>query len=287
MTTNITTNVIACIDGSRYANAVADAAMWASLRLGAPLQLLHVPNKAAAAVPPDLSGSIGLGSQEQLLAYLSELDAKQNKESSERGRLLLEAAQAHALKGGVLANPVQRHGSLLETLVEFAPCTRLLVLGRHGANSSADSPHLGRHVEAITRGLNCPMLLTKDYFKDPKKVLLAFDASASTRAAVTQLAHSRLLAGLELHLVLVGEDNHTHQEQISWAQALLQQADITVVTRILSGSVERTLSEYQAEFGLDMMVMGAYGHSRIRQLLLGSTTLAMIKQAKVPLLILR
>lgn len=283
----MTINIMACIDGSRYANAVADAAIWASLRLEAPLQLLHVPNKLAAPLEPDLSGAIGLGSQEQLLAYLSERDAKQNKQSSERGRLLLEAAQAHVLKGGVLASPLQRHGGLVETLVEFASHTRLVVLGRHGANSKLDSPHLGHHVEAVTRNLTCPILLTKDYFKAPKKVLFAFDGSESTRNAVLQLADSPLLSGLELHLVWVGADTPDHQEQLSWAQVLLQQADIKVLTRILPGKVEATLSGYQAEFGLDLMVMGAYGHSRFRQLLLGSTTWAMIKQAKVPLLILR
>ena len=92
---------------------------------------------------------------------------------------------------------------------------------------------------------------------------------------------------LELHLVLVGAESEDRQEQLSWAQVLLQQAEIKVLTRILPGKVEATLSGYQAEFGLEMMVMGAYGHSRFRQLLLGSTTWAMIKQAKVPLLILR
>lgn len=280
-------NIVACIDGSRYANAVADAATWASQRLEAPLQLLHVPNKLPAPVPPDLSGSIGLGSQEQLLAYLSDLDAKQNQQSSERGRLLLEAAQAHVLKSGVLASPIQRHGELLETLVEFAPSARLLVLGRHGANSSVGSPNLGQHVEAITRALPCPILLTKDYFKAPKKILFAFDGGVNTREAITQLANSPLFKELEVHLVLVGEDNANHQEQMNWAKVMLQQGGMTVLTRILGGSVETTLAQYQAEFALDMMVMGAYGHSRIRQFLLGSTTLAMIKQAKVALLILR
>ena len=283
----MTNNILACIDGSRYANAVADAAIWASVRLSAPLQLLHVPNKIAAPVTPDLSGAIGLGSQEQLLAHLSELDAKQNKQSSERGRLLLEAAQAHVLKSGVLATPVQRHGNLLDALEEFAATTQLVVLGRHGANSKLDSPQLGQHVEASTRSLQSPILLTKDYFKSPKKLLLAFDGSTSSRNAVSYLANSTLFAGLELHLVLVGEDNSSHQEQLKWAQVMLQQAEIKVLSRILPGSVGATLSDYQAEFGLEMMVMGAYGHSRLRQLLLGSTTLMMIKQAKVPLLILR
>ncbi|MBO1518662.1 universal stress protein [Oceanisphaera pacifica] len=283
----MTTNVMACIDGSRYANAVADAATWASLRLDAPLTLLHVPNKVAASVSPDLSGSIGVGSQEQLLTHLSDIDAKQNKQSAERGQQLLEAAQAHVLKSGVLANTTQRHGELVDTIAELEPNTRLLVLGRHGANSAVDAPHLGRHVEQVTRTLHCPMLLTKDYFRAPSKVLLAFDGSDSTKQAVTLLANSRLLAGLEVHIVLVGEDSELNREQLSWASALLQETEITPYSRIVTGPVEQALTHYQEQENIDLMVMGAYGHSRIRQLILGSTTAAMIRNAKLPLLILR
>ncbi|WP_372628034.1 universal stress protein, partial [Arsukibacterium sp.] len=45
--------------------------------------------------------------------------------------------------------------------------------------------------------------------------------------------------------------------------------------------------QYQQEHHIDLMVMGAYGHSRIRQFIVGSTTTAMISKAKCSLLILR
>jgi nucleotide-binding universal stress UspA family protein len=35
------------------------------------------------------------------------------------------------------------------------------------------------------------------------------------------------------------------------------------------------------------MIMGAYGHSRIRHLLIGSTTTAMLRRSTIPLLLLR
>lgn len=283
----MTMNVIACIDGSRYARAVAEAATWASLRLESPLSLLHVPNKIAPPVSSDLSGNIGLGSQEQLLVHLSDIDAKQSKQSAERGQQLLDATQAHVLKAGVLANTMQRHGDFIDALVELQPSTRLLVLGRHGANSDVDTPHLGQHVEQATRALHCPMLLTKDYFKAPQKVLFAFDGSDNSRQAVTLLADSQLLAGLEVHLVMVGEDNQEQQDHLKWADILLQQGGMKPIAHLLSGPVEQTLAQYQEQHQTDMMVMGAYGHSRIRQFLLGSTTSAMMRNAKVPLLILR
>ncbi|MFZ3184338.1 MAG: universal stress protein [Pseudomonas sp.] len=47
------------------------------------------------------------------------------------------------------------------------------------------------------------------------------------------------------------------------------------------------LHAYQAEHNIDLLVMGAYGHSRIRQFLVGSTTTSMIRTTITPLLLLR
>ncbi|MCT7085102.1 universal stress protein, partial [Salmonella enterica] len=44
---------------------------------------------------------------------------------------------------------------------------------------------------------------------------------------------------------------------------------------------------YQTEHGIDLLVMGAYGHSRIRQFLVGSTTRTMLRTATMPVLLLR
>ncbi|HAR09867.1 MAG TPA: universal stress protein [Cobetia sp.] len=62
-------------------------------------------------------------------------------------------------------------------------------------------------------------------------------------------------------------------------QVTLEQVD--------GGKVGPVLLEQARAFHADMLVMGAYGHSRIRQLLVGSTTTEMIRNATVPLLILR
>ena len=54
-----------------------------------------------------------------------------------------------------------------------------------------------------------------------------------------------------------------------------------------AGEVEEKLRTYKQEHSIVMLVMGAYGHSRIRQFLVGSTTTTMLKTAKKPLVILR
>ncbi len=52
--------ILACTDGSIYANSVYDHAAWAAERLGgASVQVLHVLDRAAGAAPADRSGAIG------------------------------------------------------------------------------------------------------------------------------------------------------------------------------------------------------------------------------------
>src|SRR5690606_14700556 len=49
--------VLGAIDVSGYAASVAAYAGWAASRLGAPLELMHVIDREAAAVPIDLTGN--------------------------------------------------------------------------------------------------------------------------------------------------------------------------------------------------------------------------------------
>jgi nucleotide-binding universal stress UspA family protein len=279
---------MACIDGSSHAVAVCDMAAWASLRLGAPLTFIHVLDRENQLPKGNLSGSIGLGSQEHLLEELAELDEKRGKLVKEQGRIMLEAARTRAIEGGLNeSETVQRHGELVETLVEFEPQTQLLVLGRHGEDSASAYAHLGSHVEQVIRALHRPILVTLGEFRTPQKIMLAFDGSPTSRKGVEMLAKSPLFNGLELHLVLVGADTDDNREQLNWASATLEQSGIKAQAAIVPGEVNKILPEYQQGYDIDLMVMGAYGHSRIRQLLVGSTTTAMIRDARVPLLILR
>ncbi|NLJ92392.1 MAG: universal stress protein, partial [Aeromonadales bacterium] len=51
--------------------------------------------------------------------------------------------------------------------------------------------------------------------------------------------------------------------------------------------VKENLLAYQEKQNIDLIIMGAYGHSRIRQWLLGSITNLMLQESTKPLLILR
>lgn len=284
----MTQQVMACIDGAGFSPAVCDAAAWASLRLSAPLTFLHVIDREPNPIAHDASGQIGLGSREHLLEELAALDEQRGKIAQQQGRLMLEAAYHRAIDDGV-ADPAtrQRNGELVEALAELESETRLLVIGKRGGAAASASEHLGSNLERVVRALHCPILITLSAFAPPQRVLVAFDGSPTAKRTVEKVASSPLLKGLECHVVLVGEDIEAHQEQLAWASKHLAEGELETHSAILAGEVEPTLRVYKQEHRIDMLVMGAYGHSRIRQLLVGSTTTDMIRHATVPVLIIR
>ncbi|WP_417792188.1 universal stress protein [Stutzerimonas xanthomarina] len=280
--------VLACIDGSPQAAAVCDCAAWASLKLDAPLTLLHVLDHQQYPAAGNLSGIIGLGSREYLLEELAALDAKRSKLALEEGRMMLDAAKQRVLNAGVLQPEArQRHGDLVESLHELERDTRLLVIGKQGEDSGSDRQLIGSQLESVIRTLHRPILVTPANFSVPTSVMLAFDGSDTSRKGVEMIASSPLFQGIPIHLVMISEDTGDSRALLESARDALTAAGFEVRIAIRAGEVEPMLHAYQAEHGIGLLAMGAYGHSRIRQFLVGSTTSRMIRTTTTPLLLLR
>ncbi|MCA1805891.1 MAG: universal stress protein, partial [Xanthomonadaceae bacterium] len=254
-------------------------------RLEAPLVFLHVLDKSEYPIERNLSGNIGMGSREALLEELASLDEQRGRLALEQGRLLLEAARERAVADGVGDSTVlQRHGNLVETLVELEPETRLLVMGKHDENLGE---HIGSRLENVVRTLHRPILVTTHEYRPPTRVMLAFDGSATTRKGVEMVAGSPLFRGLPCHLVMAGNDNEESRAQLDWARNILETAGFEAPAVLRQGEVERVLCGYRQEQDIDLLIMGAYGHSVIRRFLVGSTTTNVIRNASVPVLLLR
>lgn len=281
------THVIACIDGSRTAQPVCDGAAWAAEALDAPLTLLHVLDPPRYTGEPNLSGSLELGARENLLIELVELEGRMNRLALEEGKLLLEAAREQALSHSRPDIDVrQRHGDLLEALTDLEDQTRLLVIGKQG-EAHTGSSQLGDNVERVIRAMQQPVLVVVGEFFLPRSVMLAFDNSATTRKGVEMVATSPLLKEVPCHVVSVNGSGYQAREGLAWAEQRLHEQGHDVVSAALNGDVDAQLHGYQADHDMDMIIMGAYGHSRVREFLIGSTTDRMIRKARVPLLILR
>jgi nucleotide-binding universal stress UspA family protein len=78
----------------------------------------------------------------------------------------------------------------------------------------------------------------------------------------------------------LGSRNRDTEKALENASAILTGAGLEVETKILSGQPDEVLGARVEEAGASIVVMGAYGHSRIRSFVIGSTTSEMLRAAR-------
>lgn len=281
--------VLACVDQSHFADVVADYAAWAARRMDAPLEFLHVIDRhPECGSGEDHSGAIGFDAQEKLLSKLSAEDEARTKSARERGRIFLNRLRERATAAGAVSVDVrQRHGELEETLAEQAADVRLLVMGRRGEAAESTRRDLGRNVERVVRALHKPILAVPDGFREPQRVMIAFDGGTVTRKGVEMVASSPLFRGLPMDLLMSGKKSTDAARQLDWARITLEAAGFAVTASLIPGDAESTIARTVKEQSIDMLVMGAFGHSPLRSLLFGSKTADLLRSSAIPTLLLR
>ena len=283
------TKIMALIDGSMYSQGVCDYAVWATAGVPATVGLLHVVGRrGASSAPINFSGTLVVDGRDQLLDELASLDEIQGKLTQRRGRILLDQAKGWLVKAGVAEVTASlRNGDLIETVLEFEPDTDLIVIGKRGEAADFAKLHLGSNLERVVRASGKPVLVTARAFQPIKRFLIAFDGGVSSMKAVDHIARNPLYAGLECQILTVGVDTPKARKQLDDAAALLRSGGLDVQSELLSGQPDKVVANRVETGGIDLLVMGAYGHTRIRSLIIGSTTTELIRSCMIPVMLFR
>lgn len=282
--------ILACIDTRGNTDAVIDWAAWAAVRLECSLEFLHVLERhPEVAAVTDFSGAIGVDAQESLLKELSGQDEQRSVTMREAGRELLSHARSRAAAAGAERLDARlRHGDFIETAIELQAEADLFVLGEHYHAAAQARMRAEHHLERVIRGVSSSVLVaTAEAFAPPRRVVVAFDGSPGARRALAGLAQHPLVTGLPVLVAMVAPDTVLARQQLKEAQATLQAAGAVAETELVAGEPQQVLPELVKRQAPALLVMGAFGHSRLRQLLFGSTTTSLLRLSDVPVLVLR
>lgn len=279
--------VLACIDRSHFAASVCDHAVWAAGRLEAPVELLHAierhPDRTAHA---DRSGRLGVDTGEHLLRELVTLDEQRNRIARESGRVLLDDAARRVREAGI-AEVYQRleQGELAEQLRDHEANARLIVIGKGGEATKSGASHLGRNLERVIRASHKPVLIASEAFRPIRRCLLAWDGGKSAGDAISYLVESPLLREAEGSVLMAGDETGADRTRLGDAVRHLESAGLRVTGAIREGEPETVIARAVERDEIDLLVMGAYGHSRIRQLMIGSTTTELLRRCDASMLV--
>lgn len=279
---------MALVDGSDYAESVCRHAAWIARRTGAPIKIYHVLDPRRAPGKGDLSGALRLGARTQLLEELSRLDAEHARLAQAQGRAILEDASALIEAEGIADVSVRlRHDDIVATVSAKEAGAEMVVIGKRGAAAGLESPHLGSNFERIVRASHKPVFVANRAFRPIRRVLIAHDGGSAALKGVDQVARDPLFEGLEVVVASAGPDTEARCDMLQAACNTLAAGGHRAETRVLAGPPEEALARAVRDEQADLLVMGAYGHSRIRALVIGSTTSQMIRACRVPILLMR
>ena len=275
--------VIACIDSSPCIEAVAEAAAWVAKQTQRELVLLQILDYYPASYHlGEISGVIGFESNAMLLKELAELEQKQSELALDySNNLLKHISELIEKRYGLTSTKIQEKGDFLEQSFNILKENDVVIIGRVGERAVEKNKPIGSNVENFIRGANCTVITVGENFEPPKRFIFAYEYSPTCQKMLQRIAQSDLLKTLQCHLLYVGD----HPEMLTEPEKYLKGAGLDVIPIYRYGDVAQNILEYQAEHKIQLIVLGAFSHSKIHQFFLGSITTTIFRNANVPLLV--
>jgi nucleotide-binding universal stress UspA family protein len=282
-------SVVAYIDGSQFSESIILHASWASRQLGVPVLLVHLLEEAVdievldeeyfsagrfTPPEPDYSGH-------RTASRTASTDATEDARA-----LLIEVARAIRSRGVEQVRTHVDYGPIEDHVREHAQDASLIVLGKRGERSSWKRGDVGSHLEGALRASRSPVLIAPSEPQEIRRFLFAFDGSPHSGDAVRYLAENPLLKDCPGTLLLAG-DRPEIQQQLHDAASRLRRAGYDVQEEVVRGNPENVILDILNAEEIDLLVMGAFGHSRIREILGGSTTLRLLRSSAKAILAVR
>ena len=276
-------HILLALDGSDHARTAFQYALWLAERFQAELAGLHVIDIVSVEGPffQDISGALGFE------PYL-DMTGKVRQALRERGQQLLAEFTTTCSERHIVYETALVTGIIANEICEHARTSDLVVIGHRGANERFSTGLLGGTAESVTRKSPRPVFITPMQFHPITNPLLAYDGSP--RASTAMHLAAEFCAALHLPLTVLSV---AHREK-NGGEKLLEEArhylnsygiPLTLVPTV--GHANQQIVEYIKERSHDLLFIGAYGHTRIIEMVLGSTTEYVLRNAPCPVFLSR
>ena len=278
-------SILACTDGSEHGDAASEYAVTLARQLKARLSGLHVLDSRMLEGPlmADISGWLGAEPFSAQLTHFRQL-------MEQKGAAVMESFRALCEQHGVPAEVKVRTGLPSRIILDEETRAELVVLGQKGEHAEWTGDQTGSTVERVVRHSVKPCLVTPTAFQPVKKILAGYDGSGHASRALHEAIE--LAVALSAPLVILVAAENPDEEETARAQAedamkLARAHDCVAANLVVAGDPAEQLRLKAHDLGCNLIVVGAYGHSRIREMILGSTTHQLIAHSDLPVMLVR
>lgn len=267
-------------DGSEYAAIGVRYAVALAARFKATLFGLHVVDIRLLEGPllRDISASLGTAPYVNYQGNISMI-------LEERGQAALDAFRQLCEEAGVSCETVQTTGVVVQRILEKSELVDLIVMGRGGEHSLWLDGLVGSTTAGVVRGAKQPVLVTGVDTPGTNRCLIAYDGSTHAKRALQAAANIAADWNLACHVLVVGDEKAA--PLLEEARSYLKTHDVRAECILRGGDPSETIVSYAKECSANLLIMGAYGHTKVRELVVGSTTAYTLNHAPCPLLMSR
>ena len=275
-------NVLVPLDGSEHSKAALDYAIWITRKFDGTLFGQHIIDTVSleGTFFHDISGSLGFE------PYL-DFSSKMREILDERGKIILDDFAARCEKQGVRYRTFLDMGLIANEICDRAKLADLVVIGHRGVNEEFSTGLLGTTAETITRKSPRPIFVSTKQFTAIEKPLLAYDGSQRASAAMDSAAEFCTRLNLPLTVLTIAKEESVARNNLQQAKGYLASYAIDVTYESTRGHPEQKIIEQLVNHKHDLLFIGAYGHRRIIEMVLGSTTEYVLRNAPCPVFLNR
>ena len=198
--------------------------------------------------------------------------------------------EAAAKREGIVAEHRKLEASLGGAGDLFGRLARRFDLSVVGQAEPKHGPAQDLVIEGALFGSGRPVIVVPYIQKGGLKldrVLICWDGSRpAARAIGDAMPFLARAAAIDVVIVASGREKSDEIPGVDMAEHLARHALKIEVKRLVSGDLDvaNTILSYAADSGADFIVMGGFGHSRLREFVLGGTTRGILASMTVPAL---
>jgi nucleotide-binding universal stress UspA family protein len=271
------------IDTSDHARTAQAYAFYLARRMGAALIGLHVVDIVSieGSFFHDISGSLGLE------PYL-DFSSKMREVLTARGKTVLEQFSTAARHEDVQIETVLDMGIVANQICERAKSADLVMIGHRGVNERFSTGLLGSTAESVARKCPRPVFISPMQFREIGSPVLAYDGSERACKAMKSAADFASDLGVPLTVITVARDAKLGERTLAEARSYLASYPAAKAEfKLISGHAHEEIIKFLKEKDSDLLFIGAYGHSRIIEMVLGSNTEYVLRNAPCPVFLSR
>ena len=267
-------------DGSAYATKGVQYAIGLAKRHGAVLHGFYVVDIKLLEGPflQDISASLGTAPYVNYQGNIAMI-------LEERGEAALKAFARACEAAEISFETSQISGAVAGSIVDKSELMDLIVMGRGGEHGEWLDGLLGSTTEAVARRAHCPVLMTGRDTAEMRRFVVAYDGSAHAKHALQFGAEIGVTWSVPFDVLVIADPRA--RACLDEARSYLQAHDVEVDYVSREGDPSEGIVDYARTCDTDLIVMGAYGHTKVRELVVGSTTAYTINHAPCPVLLTR